>query len=406
MLKKMRMRFAKAAMSAFFAVTAVLLIGINGWNYSVTVNRLDQALVRLTEFHPPDRQPEDRPGLPPDFGKEPSREAPYMMRYFVVDINAQGEPLDIMMDHVSSVSEGTAASYAEEAWKKKREKGFLEEYRYLAKKQGQGVRIVFLNAANEKQFMKTLLFVSCLVGLISLIAAFFLVCVFSGYAVRPYLENIERQKRFITDASHELKTPLASILTSADVLAMEEENEWVQNIRRQTVKLSNLVQKMVLLSKLSEERRVLEEEEFSFSEVVWEVAEPFFSIAKAEGKRFLYQIEDALTLKGDRDTVCQMVSALLDNAFRYSGPDGTIWLNVYAKRRRIALEMSNTCNIDQKMDLDRLFERFYRPDKSRTAKTGGSGIGLSIAKAAAEAHKGKITVICENGKKICFKVVL
>ena len=102
----------------------------------------------------------------------------------------------------------------------------------------------------------------------------------------------------------------------------------------------------------------------------------------------------------------RLISILLDNAVKYSGPNGYVKLDFYRKHHTIVIEILNTCDIGPKTDMNRLFERFYRPDKSRSSDTGGTGIGLSIAEAAVKAHKGKISVKCEKGKMICFKVVL
>lgn len=412
MLQKMRWRFIIAAMAAFSAVMILLTAGINVWNYSETTKRLDSNLhqilhARFNDFHsgPP---PKDKPDFPPmDFRNAPSEESRYMMRYFSVYLNDQGSAFYIGRDFISSISEEDAEEYAKQVMKKNKNSGFLGEYRYLKDQSGSGSRIVFLNAANEQQFLKTLLFVSCLVGGFSLVIVFFLVYLFSKRATRPYIRNMERQKQFITDASHELKTPLASVSASADVLAMEyEENEWVENIQKQTVRLSKLVGDLVILSRLDEANSLPDKSRFSFSDVIWETVEPFLSRMKAGGKEFVYHIEDDVFFYGDEMLIRRMVSILLDNAAKYSGANGHVELDFYHRHHSIVFEISNTCNIGSGFDMNRLFERFYRPDQSRNSDTGGTGIGLSIAEAAVKAHKGKISVKCEQGKTICFKVVL
>lgn len=411
MLQKMKWRFIVAAMSAFSAVMILLIAGINYWNYSVTTRRLDSNLQQILAEHffeaAPEPPPKEKPDVPLiNFRNAPSKEARYMMRYFSVYLNEDGNVFQVSRDFISSISEEDAAEYAKEVWNKNRKTGFLGEYRYIKDQSQHGNRIVFLNAANEQQFIKTLLMVSCLVGMISLCIVFLLVYVFSGRAARPYIRNMEKQKQFITDASHELKTPLASVSASVDVLAMEyEDNEWVKNIQKQTVRLSRLVGDLVILSRLDEADLLPNQSRFSFSDLVWETAEPFLSRMQAGGKEFVYHIEDDVFFYGDEMLIHRMVSILLDNAVKYSNPGGYVQLDFYRRHHNIVLELLNTCDINPESDLNRLFERFYRPDQSRNSDTGGTGIGLSIAEAAVKAHKGKISVKCENEKKICFKVV-
>lgn len=410
MLKKMRRRFVFAAMSAIIAVMAGLVLCINYWNYSVTIERMNHTISELME--------EERMGVKrsvPDgknkpraeFFGGPSPEAPYMMRYFSVHIGPDGTIAGMSRDFISSISEQEAAKYAAAALEKGKLSGFCKEYRFVAEKDADGIHLFFLNVSKEQQFMKILLFISCLVALISILIIFILVVLFSGRAIRPYMENMERQKKFITDASHEIKTPLTSIAASAEALLMEDgANEWVANIKSQTNKLSKLVADLVTLSRLDEETPFFEKSRFSFSEAAWEVAEPFRSLSRAKKKSFSCQIEEELDFYGDKASVQQMISILLDNALKYSPDHGEILLNVYKKHRHIIAEVWNDCDSLELADPNRLFDRFYRPDPSRASKTGGYGIGLSIAKAIAEAHNGQISVKFRKEEGIRFRIVL
>ena len=420
MLKKMRWRFVGSAMAAFFAVMAVLIAGINFWNYSITIDRADHFLHRLAEEET-DRKGDDFPAenasrmgrkpeekaLPVFFPAAPdSAETKDALRYFSVKLDGTGAVEEIQTQFSQAVSQQGAEEYALKAYASGKQKGFLDAYRYLVKQSEDSVQIVFLNVTKEVQFIRTLFLISGLVGIVSLTIVLILVFLFSGYAMKPYIKNLELQKRFITDASHELKTPLTSISTSADILAMEDEaNEWICNIRKQTVRLSKLIGDLITLSRLDEENPFPNQSEFSFSDMVWETIEPFVSIAKAREKQFTYQIEDGLFMKGDQGSLQQMVSLLLDNAMKYSDDNGIVRLSLGRRHGKIMLEVFNTCSTASKKEADKLFERFYRPDQSRSKEAGGTGIGLSIAKAAVEAHKGKISVSCREKESICFKVI-
>ena len=163
---------------------------------------------------------------------------------------------------------------------------------------------------------------------------------------------------------------------------------------------------MVALSRLDEDTPFPAKARFSVSEAAWEAAEPFAVLAKAKEKNYSQSIEENLTLYGDKDAIQRMISILLDNAVRYSDDGGGIQMRIYRRRGKVCIEVSNTCDLPGVSDLDRVFDRFYRLDESRSAETGGTGIGLSMVRAIAETHGGRATVESADGKEICFRVVL
>ena len=197
-----------------------------------------------------------------------------------------------------------------------------------------------IGADIEIKTIRSLLFITLAVAGGSLLLVFALVVLFSGRAIAPYLRNLAAQKQFITNASHELKTPLTAISTSADVLAMESgENEWVQNIQSQSGRLSRLISSLVTLCRLDEENPFPERTEFSLSDAVWEIAEPFSSLAAAKGKEYTQYIEDGITITDDRTAIGQLVSILLDNAIKYSADCGVIRLHVCRSGKRAEIEV-------------------------------------------------------------------
>ncbi len=406
MLKKIQRRFILAAMAAFGTVMLLIIVGINAANYYRTTSMQDhlarellrrgQKAVAEPKSMPPGRR---IPGGGP--------EAEFMTRFFTVYCDENGDIRGMSRDYISSVDEETAEEYTRVVLAKGKERGYYGDYRYFVDRSGKGISVLFLNVAIQIQSMRTLLFVSLLIGMASLLLVLLLVILFSRRAIRPYVKNIERQRQFITDAGHELKTPITSIATSADIAAMAHEgDEWIDNIRKQTARLTKLVGDMVALSRLDEETPFPEKSRFSVSEAAWETAEPFAHLAKAKGKNYSQNIEENLMLYGDRTSIQRMISILLDNAVRYSDDGGQIQMQIYRRKGKVCIEVSNTCDLSDVSDLDRLFDRFYRMDASRSATTGGTGIGLSMVRAIAETHGGKATVQSDDGKRICFKVTL
>ena len=416
MLKKMRWHFILAAMLAVFIMLVAVLAGINVWNYHTTAERADQRIQEIYGFEsgkvPGMENSEENASqpVPPDIFNRPDDhdpEAPYTTRFFIVRLDEEGNVTDVSTDFIASVTQTEAEEFARKVLNEKRQVGYYKNYRFqiLAKKNDNIV--IFLNTTMELRSVRNVLLISCLVGVVCFLVVFLLVILLSKRAMKPYIRNIERQKRFITDASHEIKTPLTSIATSVDVIEMEYgEDEWTRNIHKQTSKMSRMVADLVTLSRLDEENPFLERTEFSLSDAVWEVAEPFASLAKAQGKKYSQRIEENLTLCGNPDATRQMISVLLDNAMKYSDENGTIRLDVYKVHGKTKIEVFNTCVLEETQNLSRLFDRFYRPDNSRSRKTGGSGIGLSIVRKIVEDHGGRIWATSKEGMGTEMHIVL
>lgn len=403
MLKKLRRRFIAAAMAAIGAVTLVLLCAVNLWNYKITTDSLDATLdiMSLTGSYSSGKDY----SLPEIFGGHSSEEM-YMTRFFAVYYDQNGKAAGVFRDYIATVSVEQALSYSSDALSSGRERGYYGDYRYRVLGASGGSIVVFLNAVPEQQSMKTLLRVSVIVSLLALLAAFALITAFSKKATAPYMKNMQLQKQFITDAGHELKTPLTSISTSADVLKLETgENEWVDNIQKQAARMSKLVANLVTLSKLDEGAQMPDMCDFSLSDAAWEVSEPFELRAVAQDKKYSRSIEDNITVHGDMAAVQQMISILLDNAFKYSDEGGEIRLSVRKQHKGSVIEVYNTCAEGSLGDISRFFDRFYRADKARSAD-GGTGIGLSIARAVAEAHDGSISAESADGRSIVFRAVI
>ena len=402
MLKKMRRRFILAAMAAFVTVVVTLLCFINTRNYRFVSQQLDDALSRIAEV--------DRMGLPQpekellgnrnDFPKEVT----YLFRYFSVAYDLGGNATGVDQRFGASISREQAEQFAAEVLSSGKTHGYYRDYRYLVDVREDGVAVLFLNAEQVLKFIHGMLRVTVIIALGCLGVVFILVVIFSRRAIMPYMRNMEAQKQFITNASHELKTPLTAISTSADVLAMEYENdEWVQSIQAQAAKLAKLINNLITLSRLDEENPFPVRTAFSLSDALWETAEPFSHVAQAKGKTLRLDIENDLTCVGDHMAIQQMISVLLDNALKYAADGGTIRLTARRTGKKAEIAVANPA--ESIPDVSRLFDRFYRADESHSNTVSGTGIGLSIARATAEAHGGTIRAEAKGGE-IIFTVRL
>ncbi len=403
MLKKMRWRIVFLAVASFFIVILFVGILVNAINYYLVTDRLDTRFAYIFKY--------EQSGLdtsqPGEFMELPNREENYMTRFFSVRYDENGEVAAISTDNIAEIDKARAAEYGEKIAGKDQSKGYIDNFRYMVSEEETGKVIAFQNAGREIDSIKQLLVLSLGVGFGSLLLVTILVILLSPKVVKPFVVNIENQKQFITNASHELKTPLTSISTSMDVIAMEHgEDEWVSNVKKQTQRMTNLVNELVVLSRLNEESPFPDKELFSLSDAAWEIVEVYQQGAKALEKTLEVNIQNNVSLVGEKSAVQKMLSVLLDNAIRYSDPKSVIRFDVYRKKNKIYLETLNNCHFDKTPDVARLFDRFYRPDGARSTETGGTGIGLAIAKAVAEHHGGEISAECPDEKSIRFRVIL
>ena len=343
-----------------------------------------------------------------------SQESSYSTRYFTVTLDVSGSLIDTNTAQIASVSEEKAADFAETLWQKGRlsGNGYFKTYRYLAVENTNDagkttVLYIFMDCTQELQNARLFLAVSVLVSLFGLLLVFVLVLFFSKLIVKPMAESYEKQKRFITDASHELKTPLTIIDANTEIMEMMEgENEWTAGIRKQTRRLASLTEKLVFLSRMDEEATKPQMLDFPLSDVVKDVAEGFLTIAEAKGKTMELSVEEGLSYCGDEKMIRQLLSLLLDNAMKYSDEHGSILLTLKSTGKGRQLIVANSVEEIEPGDHPELFERFYRRDSSHNSKTGGFGIGLSVVWAIVQAHKGKITARSKDERSLEFFIEL
>lgn len=406
MIRKLRIKLILASMLSLLLVLTIIFTSVGILNYRRILQDADSILSILAQYDgnfPVGNRLEDAFSStdgPPKGDRLFSPELPYESRYFSVFLTEEGTIISVNTGKIAAVDTQAAIEYAQQVFNGGTLRGFVGEYRYITYASGDEIHIIFLDYGREIRAFRTFLVTSAGVGFVGLLAVLLLLVVLSGRIVKPFSENYEKQKRFITDAGHELKTPLTIIDADAEVLEMDiGENEWLHDIKNQTKRLAQLTNSLVLLSRMEEQPQV-EKIEFPLSDLAEEVLETFQALAKTHNKTIAGQIEPMLSMTGDEKAIRQLITILLDNAVKYSSEGGEIRLSLKKQKNTLQLGVLNPVESISKEDLSHLFDRFYRTDKSRNSKTGGYGLGLAIASAIVNTHKGKITASTQNEKSL------
>lgn len=337
-----------------------------------------------------------------DFITEETR---FSTRYFSVTFDLEGNLLSVNTENISSVNEDQAAEYGIKALKKSRERGWISSFRYKAASTDGGTTLTFVDSSMNISMTFSTVLTVCGVLFASFFVVFLLIIFFSKRAVKPIAESYEKQNQFITDANHELKTPLTLILANLDIIESEiGENEWINDIRCEGERMSALVNQLVALTKMDEGKNNLPTERFDISALLREVCGDFSTLAEQKNKSLTVALQSGLFYSGDKTALRRLFSILLDNAVKYCDENGDI-LVALTGGKHLTLSVENTYSTVDSVELDKLFDRFYRSDKSR-AYDGSFGIGLSLAKSIVQNHKGKIFAYKKDSEHIGFKVIL
>ena len=340
----------------------------------------------------------------------PSRHFRNMMaetNWFSGIVSGTGEIRRVRMDRMETLDESTARELLTRAAEDGRSEGFIQDYMFSSRTLRSGNReIILMNCETRLATLRKLMLISAVACAGGILLAWLLVTLASRKAVEPTIRNMEQQKQFITNASHELKTPLTIISTNMELLEMENEgNPWILSTQKQTAALRRLVDELVYLSRM-EEGRPLTMEPLDAGKLLEETAEPFAAMAEFNGKEMKVSAEEGLKMNGDRASIQRLMSTLCDNAVKYAS-EGPILAEIREEGRNVLLTVSNpVAEPLTRQQCEQLFNRFYRADPSRNkGKKGGFGIGLAIAAAIAEKHGGRIAAAME-ANRLVFRCVL
>lgn len=410
MIKRLRKRFIHITMAAVTLVLLLLSLIVNLANFWSVDSGLKEMLRTIYENQGkiPPALPNLEKGEKPEGGFTP--ETPFMTRFFVLRYTTGGELVQADLDHIAAVTEETVGEYLEIAVNSKAGFGYASGYRYYSVFDGENRRMtIFLDCHQEVRNILKIAVLSLAAIAICIFLVYLIVVWLSRRAIDPVVKASEQQKQFITDAGHELKTPITVIATSLKILEMENgKQKWIEKAQAQTEKLKELVNSLVTLSKMDEENPPFVYKEFCVSDTVRETADSFTDFASSQGYRLCLQIEPQLFYKGDEYAIRQLISILLDNAVKYALPGTDIRISLEKNRKNrkgFVLRLENVCREKLTVDPNRLFDRFYRPDPARGSQ-GGFGIGLSIARSIVQGHKGSIHAEILSENRILFTAEL
>jgi signal transduction histidine kinase len=351
---------------------------------------------------------------PPPFELGPQERPRQFMReaVFVARLGADGKA-ELVLSHNASITQEQLEQVLAEALAAGEDSGVLRGrgLRYVLRREPDGIKAAFIDITGLSDSMKSILLQGVLF-LLPALGAFFVISLFlSRWALRPVEAAWQKQRQFVADASHELKTPLTVILANVGILksnradTIENQIGWVENTGAEAGRMKNLVDSLLFLAKTDDARVTMVYSNTNFSDLIYSAALTFEPVAYERGVSIdTGDISPDVYVSGDGGQLGQLAGILLDNAVKYAGSGGTVTLSLTRAQEKAVLCVSNTGSYLQPEDLAHVFDRFYRADKSRTNE--GYGLGLSIAKSIADRHRGKIIAESDQEKGTSFTVVI
>lgn len=391
MINKLKRRFVCLSMLSVILVIGILLAIINTINYKRIASNGDLILEYLAmnggtfgkeKFDP---------------RKEMGPETPYETRYFTVRYaNDSSEGIITDIHSIAAINDvEKAIEMANNILKRKKTRGYSGIYRYLVSRSADSTLVIFVDCQRQLDTALVFLKISIGVSFLGIVLVLIFVCIFSERAVAPIAKSYERQKRFITDAGHELKTPLTIISANNELIELESgETEYTKAISKQVSRMSSLVKNLSTLAKLDESERLDSVKEFSLTDALFDVYNNFKTVLENKYEVNIVILE-GINYSGNENLIRQLLSIILDNANKYAV--SKIDIKLEKNNSKIVFTISNDALELEEGNLNRVFERFYRSSEARGSSIEGSGIGLSVAKEIVDLHKGTIEASGHNG---------
>lgn len=420
MFKSLKRRFMIINMSLLFCVLLAIFTGVYFLMYksSETQSLMYMESIAKSDGSSFKQKPQFESGNERRKAPPPPFDNPIAKNSFSIKIDSNGNIIDIVSelpldDYKESLLPAVSSALKEDTGRGKININGLS-LRFLIANKPYGKIIVFLDRTIEISTLNNLIVTTLIIGSLSFIVLFIISLYLASWAIKPVKYAWEKQKEFVADASHELKTPLTVIATNADVVLANPQDKvinqakWINYIKVETDRMSKLVNNLLYLAKVDNNEEKDSFLSFNLSDAIISASLPFESVIFESNKTFEINVEPDIYLYGDEEKIKQIAVILLDNAIKNSNDNGKIGLglNVDKDKNKVNLTVSNTGYGIPPESIDKIFERFYRVDKSRTRETGGYGLGLSIAKTIVDHHKGSINVKSIINDTTTFMVLL
>lgn len=405
MFKKSRRKIVAAIMS----VLALLWMGTLGMIYTSSYFEMARQNERMLRTHarmyrlpqdfesilpPNDPRPNGDHGFSNDF--DPHSPMFQLSTFYTVAVSCDGDILEIKNEPPTVHTDDDLKELAQSIIKKNEQTGVRDHLIFCQTDKGGYTLVTFMDNTVISESAMMLFRYTLIFGGAALVIFFFLSVFLAGKIVKPLEESYQRQKQFISDAGHELKTPISVVSANTELLSREiGDNQWLQNIQYENGRMGVLVGQLLDLART--ENVTPQMERIDFSRLVTGEALPFESVAFEKGLALSNSISDNVAVEGSRTQLKQIVSILLDNAIRHSKQPGEVRLSLTKEHGLARLSVINKGDEIPARQREQIFERFYRADTARGSEDRHYGLGLAIAKAIADSHKGRIEVRCSNG---------
>lgn len=424
--KTLRQKFVLISFSVVFVVLFLISVVVNSFNYyqvSWKAENLIQIIANNNGTFPttipqPNMQPPEQTMSPRweemlpkdshfwDISPRVYEESSYTTRYFTVKLNNEQEIIGLDTSKIQRLSPLAAEDLCMTILAEERDNNIENSFYFqVLEDQDQGSLVIFLDIGEDLYYFRSFLVISVLICFVALAFVLILLICLSKRAVSPIVNAYAKQKKFITDMSHELKTPLSIVKANTEVLELEHgESNWTKSNHKQVEKLNHLVITLLSLAKLEEDVLKGEPEEFSLSHLVLEAGENVHVLVEQQGKSLSMEIEPQLSFLGDPLSIRHILDILLENAVKYSSDGCAISLALKEEKHGVQILVENTCLGLKKGSYNHWFQRFYREEGSRNSETGGFGLGLSMAKTLVRNQDGKITATAPQEDHLVIKV--
>lgn len=424
-IKKLRRKFMLTTLISFVSVMVLVSATIYLINYSSAKTKIRNSLDFIADnhnlFQMESTETRDEPNVPEkqhrynekennsvffneflenllNTGVDSSSEFIYSVRFFTVSFSPDGKSEKVSTNHIAMIDEKKAADYARRALESGNEYGEFEGFSYKVKKDSDETLVVCMDIGSQIADSRRVGNISLMITLIGTGIAYVLVRFLSKKMIRPEIRAAERQKQFITNASHELKTPLAVIRANTELeMMMHGEDEWNQSTMNQVDRMTGLIADLVTIAKAEESDSPDELSEVDVTALAEKTADTFSSVAAQNDIKLEKELDEGVKMTANEKKIGQLMTLLLDNAIKYCDDGGTVKIKVSQKGRGIKLSVTNNYAAGEKQDYSKFFERFYRDDQSHNIDKGGYGIGLSIADGIVKTYRGKIDVSWKDG---------